>query len=93
MVRVVIVFRVRVSFYLSIQSREIGGNISLFLFALTTTDSDTISDQLGFKVHRLSASLSKTVPSLKYTFRTSCYSTHLTWAHTPVMSWAVCLGQ
>ena len=30
---------------------------------------------------------------LTCTFRASCYSTLLSWAHTPVMSWAVCLGQ
>ena len=26
-------------------------------------------------------------------FRASCYSTRLSWADTPVNSWAVCLGQ
>ena len=25
--------------------------------------------------------------------RSSCYSTRLSWAHTPVINWAVCLGQ
>ena len=30
---------------------------------------------------------------LTCTFRESCYSTRLSWAHTPVISWAVCLGQ
>ena len=25
------------------------------------------------------------------TFRASCYSTRLSWAHTPVINWAVCL--
>ena len=30
---------------------------------------------------------------LTCTFRASCYSTHLSWAHTPVISWAVCLEQ
>ena len=25
--------------------------------------------------------------------RASCYSTRLSWAHTPVINWAVCLGQ
>ena len=24
---------------------------------------------------------------------TSCYSTRLSWAHTPVINWVVCLGQ
>ena len=27
------------------------------------------------------------------TFRASCYSRRLSWAHTPVIRWAVCLGQ
>ena len=27
------------------------------------------------------------------TFRASCYSTRLLWAHTPVINWVVCLGQ
>ena len=27
------------------------------------------------------------------TFRASCYSTRLSWAHTPAINWAVCLGQ
>ena len=27
------------------------------------------------------------------TFRASCYSTCLSWAHTPVINWVVCLGQ
>ena len=27
------------------------------------------------------------------TFRASCYSIRLSWAHTSVMNWAVCLGQ
>ena len=26
-------------------------------------------------------------------FRASCYSTRLSWAHTPVIIWVVCLGQ
>ena len=30
---------------------------------------------------------------LTCTFRVSCYSTRLSWAHTPVINWAVCLGQ
>ena len=30
---------------------------------------------------------------LTCTFRASCYSTRLSWAHTPVIAWAVCLGQ
>ena len=30
---------------------------------------------------------------LMCTFRASCYSTHLSWAHTPVINWVVCLGQ
>ena len=30
---------------------------------------------------------------LMWTFRTSCYSTRLSWAHTPVINWVVCLGQ
>ena len=30
---------------------------------------------------------------LTCTFRASCYSTRLSWAHTPVINWAVCLGQ
>ena len=30
---------------------------------------------------------------LMCTFRASCYSTRMSWAHTPVISWAVCLGQ
>ena len=29
---------------------------------------------------------------LTCTFRTSRYSTHLSWAHTPVINWVVCLG-
>ena len=31
--------------------------------------------------------------SVTCTFRASCYSTHLLWAYTPVISWVVCLGQ
>ena len=27
------------------------------------------------------------------TFRAGCYNTRLSWAHTPVINWAVCLGQ
>ena len=34
-----------------------------------------------------------TIRFLTCTFRTSCYSTHLSWAHTPVINWVVCLGQ
>ena len=30
---------------------------------------------------------------LTCTIRASCYSTRLSWAHTPVINWAVCLGQ
>ena len=30
---------------------------------------------------------------LKCTLKTSSYRKRLSWAHTPVMSWAVCLGQ
>ena len=30
---------------------------------------------------------------LTCTFRTSCYSTRLSWAHIPVINWIVCLGQ
>ena len=30
---------------------------------------------------------------LMYTFRASCYSTRLSWAHTPVICWIVRLGQ
>ena len=30
---------------------------------------------------------------LTCTFRASCYSTRLSWAHTPVINWAVCLEQ
>ena len=30
---------------------------------------------------------------LRCTFRASCYSTCLSWAHSPVINWAVCLGQ
>ena len=30
---------------------------------------------------------------LTCTFRVICYSTRLSWAHTPVINWAVCLGQ
>ena len=42
--------------------------------------------------------ISRTVHSsivviLTCTFRASCYSTRLSWAHTPVIIWAVCLEQ
>ena len=30
---------------------------------------------------------------LTFTFRASCYSTRLSWAHTPVINWIVYLGQ
>ena len=30
---------------------------------------------------------------LTCTFRASCYSTRLSWAHTPDINWVVCLGQ
>ena len=30
---------------------------------------------------------------LMCTFRASCYSIRMSWAHTPVTNWAVCLGQ
>ena len=30
---------------------------------------------------------------LTCTFRTSYYSTRMSWAHTPVINWVVCLGQ
>ena len=30
---------------------------------------------------------------LTCSFGTSCYSTRLSWAHTPVINWVVCLGQ
>ena len=30
---------------------------------------------------------------LTCTFRASCYRTRLSWGHTPVISWVVCLGQ
>ena len=30
---------------------------------------------------------------LTWTFKGSCYSTRLSWAQIPLMSWAVCLGQ
>ena len=30
--------------------------------------------------------------NLMCTFNASCYSTRLSWAHSPVMSWAVCVG-
>ena len=35
----------------------------------------------------------KSIRFLTCTFRSSCYSTRLSWAHTPVINWVVCLGQ
>ena len=35
----------------------------------------------------------QSVRFLTCTFRASYYSTRLSWAHTPVINWVVCLGQ
>ena len=37
--------------------------------------------------------LSSVQLGLTCTFRASCYSTFLSWAHTPVINWDVCPGQ
>ena len=46
-------------------------------------------DNRGFEVNQSYNSST----GLTCTFRESCYSTHLSWAHTTVSSWAVCIGQ
>ena len=42
---------------------------------------------------KASVTQSDSVRFLTCTFRASCYSTRLSWAHTPFINWAVCLGQ
>ena len=46
------------------------------------------SESAAVALHQFSS-----VRFLTCTFRASCYSTRLSWAHTPVINWAVCLGQ
>ena len=51
--------------------------LGVFVVMVSVGTGSVISIQLG----------------LTWTFRASCYNTRLSWAHTPVISWAVCLGQ
>ena len=61
---------------------------------LTSNDSNVINWNAGTReTVRHIQDYKQYQLGLTYTFRASCYSTRLSWAHTPAISWTVCLGK